>query len=108
MDELRSQFHRAMVDAYQACVQGVDYHPTLVKRHMGEHGAVETARWLVNLPNESSGFTRLWEAKRIDLSAEAIILQPEFVPLFSVEDRRLAYDTLKAYGYAFPTGVVRP
>ena len=105
---VRAQFHQDMVNAYQTCIKKLHYHPTLVLHYLGEHTAVETARWLVNLPNESSGFTRLWQEDRLDLSAEAMILKPEYAALFSVEDRRTAYDTLKAYDYHFPEGVHRP
>ena len=104
----RIQFHQDMVNAYQICIKKLRYHPTLVLHYLGEHTAVETACWLVKLPNESSGFTRLWQEGRLDLSAEAMILKPEYAALFSVEDRRTAYDTLKAYDYAFPTVVNRP
>lgn len=109
MSDLATQFHQEMVNAYQTCIRELHYHPTLVLQYLGEHGAVETARWLVNLQNEeSSGFTKLWEARRLDLSAEAMILKPEYAPLFSVEDRRTAYDILKQYDYVFPPGMQRP
>lgn len=107
-EALRIQFHQDMVNAYQICIKKLHYHPTLVLHYLGEHTAVETACWLVNLPNDSSGFTRLWQEGRLDLSAEAMILQPEYAALFSVEDRRTAYDTLKAYDFTFPEGVKRP
>lgn len=108
LEAVRVQFHQDMVNAYQICIKQLHYHPTLVLHYLGEHTAVETACWLVNLPNDSSGFTKLWQEGRLDLSAEAIILKPEYAALFSVEDRRTAYDTLKAYDYKFPEGVHRP
>lgn len=108
LDALRIRFHQEMVNAYQACIKDLHYHPTLVLQYLEEHTAVETAHWLVNLPNESSGFTKLWEAGRLDLSAEAMVLKPEYAPLFSVEDRRLAYDILKQYGYKLLATIQRP
>ncbi len=107
-EALRTQFHLEMVNAFQTCIRGLNYHPTIAMHHFEEHGAVETAHWLVNLRNDPSGFTRLWEARRLDLSAEALVLKPEYASLFAVEGRRIAYDVLKEYGYVFPSGFQRP
>ncbi len=108
LEALHAQFHQDMVNAYQTCIKELHYRPTLVLSYLGEHSAVETACWLVNLPNDSSGFTKLYEAQRLDLSAEAMMLKPEYATLFSVKDRRTAYDTLKAYRYRCPEDVRRP
>ena len=112
MDDIVTQFQLDMINAYQSCIREVHYNPTLVGQHLTEYGAVETARWLVNLPGDTSGntagFTKLWEAHRHDLTAEALILKPQYASLFSVEDRRKAYDALKEYEYAFPPEIKRP
>lgn len=107
-EALRIQFHQDMVNAFQTCIRELNYHPTIALHHFEKHGAVETAHWLVNLRNDPYGFTKLWEAGRLDLSAEALILKPEYAPLFSLEDRRIAYDVLKEYKYTFPPGIQRP
>jgi hypothetical protein len=108
LDLLRSSFHQKMVNAIQTCIRELHYNPTLVSQRIGEYGAVETAHWIMRLTGETTGFTKLWEAGRLDLSVEAIILRPEYAPLFSLEERREAYDCLAEYHYVFPPGITRP
>ncbi len=43
-----------------------------------EHGGVEAAKRLLHAPNVSEGFVTLWEKGRLDLSAEALVLQERF------------------------------
>jgi hypothetical protein len=105
---LASALEAAMMEQFRQCWTQLRYRPTYVLQHLSEHGAIETARWVVRIQNESSGFIRLWEAQRLDLSIEALVLQPRFAALFSVEDRRLAYEALKVHGYVFPPGTERP
>ncbi|CAM3134761.1 hypothetical protein BRDI103020_16585 [Brevundimonas diminuta] len=47
----------------------------------------------------TSGFDRLWEEKRLDLSVEALILQPEWQDLFNEDDKKAARRRLQQYGY---------
>jgi hypothetical protein len=58
------------------------------------------ARRLSRKDDASNGFTRLSERKRLDLSVEAHVLQPEYAPLFTEEQRRIARARLREYGYA--------
>ena len=62
-----------------------------------EHGGVETARRL--LPQMSDGFTELWQRNRLDLTVEALVLQPRWASLFSENERRMARDRLKGCGW---------
>ena len=56
----------------------------------------------------TSGFTRLFEADRLDLSVERIIYEPQFKVLFSDEVLRAAYDRLQEYGYKGLDELERP
>jgi hypothetical protein len=108
LEALRIQFHQDMVNAIQTSIRELHYNPTLVSQRIGEYGSVETAHWIMQLTGETSGFTKLWEARRLDLSVEAIVVRPEYAPLFTLEERRQAYDTLVEYHCTFPPGVLRP
>jgi hypothetical protein len=48
----------------------------------------------------TGGFTALWERKRVDLRAGALILREEYHELFDDELREAAEHRLGAYGYA--------
>jgi hypothetical protein len=50
---------------------------------LAELGPLETARKLLNAPAVSDGFSNLWDRGRLDLTVEALVLRPEFAPLFT-------------------------
>lgn len=43
-----------------------------------DQGGYETARTLLHASAVSEGYTALWERKRLDLTVEAMILNPEW------------------------------
>lgn len=97
--QLSQDFHRAMVTTYKHTQQEVKYNPTLFIRMIADLGGVETARRLVSSSTPSDGFRVLWEANRLDLTAEAQVLKPEFRELFSEELREQALRRLQAHDY---------
>lgn len=105
---LRKRFHALMVDTIHRCKSEIKYNPTYVIAHMADHDGVDTAIWLVSIPTYSSGFTRLCEEGRLDLSAEALVLRPEYAPLFTVELRQRAWDTLQEYDWPDLSDIARP
>jgi hypothetical protein len=59
-----------------------------------EHGGLETAHRLLASPDISYGFTELWMLGRQDLTVEALILEPQYRPLFSSGELRTASERL--------------
>ena len=45
-----------------------------------------TATYLLNKQEQSSGFTELYLLKRLDLTVEHLVLQPEWRQLFTLEE----------------------
>jgi hypothetical protein len=97
---LERAFHAAMVDVYRRARQEAGYQAGYFLQMVSEHGGLETARRLLRAPNPSEGFTALWERRRLDLTVEAVVLKPEFAPLFTDEDRDIARTRLREYGYS--------
>ena len=64
-----------------------------------EYGGIDTARRLVRGASATTGFEKLWENKRIDLSVKALILKPDWRHLFSAEEHRIA-ESATAYSYS--------
>jgi len=65
-----------------------------------EKGGIGTARYLIYAEDTTSGFTRLYEAGRLDLSVEALIFDnEEYHPLFSEEELEIIRKRLKKYEY---------
>ena len=96
--ELERAFHHRMIEIYQAA-KGVGYNATRFLGMVSEHGGLGTARILLRANTVSDGYTALWERKRLDLTVEAVSLDPKWAPLFSEADLRVAAKRLRDYGY---------
>lgn len=103
--QVEREFHRAMIATYRRTQVEVHYNPSLFIRMISDLGGLETARRLVRSSTPSDGFRVLWEAGRLDLTAEAQILRPEFSDLFSDELREQARQRLDAHDYRDDSGV---
>jgi hypothetical protein len=97
--QLARDFHRDMTTLYQRAQREVNYTPTAFIRMVSELGGVETARRLVTQPNPSDGFVTLWEAKRLDLAAEALVVLPRYRGLFPAEVVDRARQRLGEYDF---------
>ena len=76
-----------------------NYKPRFFMEMVARDGATEACLRLVRSEKPSEGFTKLWELGRLDLTAEAQMLAPEFKDYFEPSDLELARKRLKAYGY---------
>ena len=95
---LEAEFHRAMLNIYDAAVE-LGYRPVRFLQMVHEHGGVEAARRLLGAPEAQEGLTTLWELGRLDISMEALVVRERWAPLFSIAERQVARERLKAYGY---------
>ena len=76
------------------------YKPTIFERMIAEKGGRQAIKRLIVMKKPSDGFTTLWEAGRLDLSAEALIIEhPEFYELFTEAELEIAWKRLKDYEY---------
>jgi hypothetical protein len=101
MSDLEQAFNQDMAKTYQEAVK-IGYRPARFLQMLSENGGVETARIILSQPNTTDGFTTLWEKKRLDLSVEAVVLKPEYAPLFSADDRAKAQARLAEVDYTPP------
>ncbi|HEY8588374.1 MAG TPA: DUF262 domain-containing protein [Naasia sp.] len=77
-------FDAALFALVERCRAEVDYHPLQLKEMAHQHGAVGAVRRLVSAPTPSDGFVRLWDAGRLDLTVEALVLR--YPSLFSEDE----------------------
>ncbi len=96
---LEVKFHDAMLTIYKRAKSEADYNATRFLGMVAERGGLETAKYLLHAPAVSEGYTALWQRGRLDLSVEAVILEPEWRQLFSDQERQIAIDRLRDYGY---------
>ena len=99
MLELEIAFHDEMIELYKRARDDARYNATRFLGMINEQGGLETARTIVNSPSVSEGYTALWEKGRLDLTVEATILQPQWAPLFSDAERKIAVRRLREFGY---------
>ena len=89
-------FDRAMMQIYLQAKE-VGYPASRFRQMLTAQGGVETARRL--LPQMSDGFTELWHRKRLDLTVEALVLQPRWASLFLENELEMARVRLEACGW---------
>lgn len=78
----------------------IGYNPTRFQVMLKQHGAVGALSRLLDSPEVSEGFKKLFEMGRLDLSAEAIALRPEFQRHFTSEQLDRARKRLAGAVYA--------
>ena len=100
--QLETDFHNAMLDVYRRSKSEAGYSAVRFLSMVAERGGLETARYLLHAPTVSEGYTALWERGRLDLTVEAVILEPKWRGLFSEAELRVAVARLREYGYVGP------
>ena len=66
---------------------------------MESYGAVKAVQDQIRRRRVSDGFERLQNAGRLDLSAEASVIQKQYAPLFTDEEADYCLDVLLESGY---------
>ncbi|MFC3994382.1 DUF262 domain-containing protein [Nocardiopsis sediminis] len=90
---------RAMRELYDRGQAEAGYTATYFIGMLADLGPLETARKLLNAPAVSDGFASLWERGRLDLTVEALALDPRFASLFTDDERTRARKRLEQFGY---------
>ena len=100
-EALTRKFHKAMVDLYHRTLHETGYKAGLFLKMLNERGGRITAKDLINNPKiAQEGFTELCLLKRLDLTVEAYVMEhPQYWPLFTPEERRLATLRLRFHEY---------
>lgn len=90
------EFDRAVFATMDACRTELGYDPRYFREMVLQHGAVGAVRRLLASTTPSDGFVRLWEAGRLDLTVEAMAVDPRFAALFGERERDIAQRRLDA------------
>jgi hypothetical protein len=99
-DKLEDQFHKAMIDVYQDALRDCTRRAAYFLQMVGRQGGVETAKKLLQSNDIEHGATALWKCGRLDLMFEYLVLQPKYTDLFTDEEKEMARNRLKEYGYS--------
>ncbi len=95
---LEDGFHQEMLRIYREAAE-FGYHPSYFLQMVIDQGGVSAAKQLLISSKPQSGFARLWEEDRLDLSVEALVLQEPWTSLFTDDELTEARRRLEALGY---------
>ena len=98
--ELEDRFHQKMVEVYDCARKECRYTATRFLQMVTTHGGLAAAKMLLASKHHPEGLTRLWEAGRLDISMEALVLCNPWASLFSEEELSVARKRLQDLGYA--------
>jgi hypothetical protein len=88
MERLKEQFTLAMFEIYKRAKNEANYPANIFLKMLSERGGIETARYLINQPQPSDGYTHLYERDRLDLTVEAVVVEDSrWHPLFTSAER---------------------
>lgn len=96
--QLEAEFLEAMLDVYCAVAEVVNP-PKRFRVMLHQYGAVKTARRLLSKDELQDTFIELALRQRLDLSVEALVLQPKYRQLFTDAELQKAQSRLKSCGY---------
>ena len=106
--DLESRFEAAMVDIYERAGHEVAYWATRYLQMLRRRGALETARYLLQSRFTADAYVRLRDAGRLDLTVEALVLDPEYESLFDEAELARARDRLRRYRELPTTAQLEP
>ena len=99
---LESKFHEAMLTIYRRAKVEENYNATIFRNMVVDRGGLDAARTLINSTKPSSGYSKLVELGRLDLSMEAMVVQSnEFHTLFTEHELEICRKRLRDYGFKF-------
>ena len=107
-NDTHPDFTQAMRDLYRRTFQVLKYNAHNFLKMLDAQYGYDTALQLVLAAKPPSGFAYLWKKGRLDLSVEALVLQPKWHPLFPDEVLLAAHSLLKEYEYQSPSNLWKP
>lgn len=93
------EFDRDMRAIYDRARTEAHYSASYFLNMLAELGGIATAKRLLHAPAVSDGFAALWERNRLDLTVEALVIQPHYAELFTAEELSVARYRLDQFGY---------
>jgi hypothetical protein len=97
--DVRAAFERAMRYVYTRAKTEANYTATYFVGMLSDYGGLGTAKRLLATTEISTGFTALYERGRLDLTVEALVVQPQFANLFTAQEIEIARQRLDQLGY---------
>ena len=101
MASLEDEFHKEMLAIYDKALDALGIKLSKFRQMVDRDGGFRTAKTLIHsnsATHATSGFTKLWVNKRLDLTVESLVANNEkWHPLFTKDDIKKANETLEKY-----------
>ncbi len=94
-----NEFHKEMLKVYQSALTECSYPARRFLQAVNQQGGLKAAKALLASDKYSEGLTKLWEAGRLDISMEALVIKQPWVSLFTEEEIAMANKRLGELGY---------
>ena len=99
MKTQEQRFNLAMNKIYSDA-KAIGYTASYFYQMIHQHGGLYTAKYLINSNAVSSGYTKLWELNRLDLTVEALVYEnSEWHSLFTSDELEKCRNRLIEFGY---------
>lgn len=99
MEHLKRELRERYISTYNECKKFKYFPRAFLDMVVSNEDIIEVTRRLIHKEGGTSGFTTLFENKRMDLSVEKIVLESRYRELFTCEDLQAAYNRLKQFEY---------
>jgi uncharacterized protein with NAD-binding domain and iron-sulfur cluster len=99
LDDLEVRFHREMLCVYRRAKDECHYNATRFLHMVSEQGGLAAAKSLLHAEGYSEGLTALYELGRLDITMEAVVIQPPWSQLFTEDELATARRRLQNLGY---------
>ena len=99
MSDLDARFENDMIETvYRTSGRETGYWAAYFLRAVKRHGGVPAAKRMLATKGLSKGLITLHEKGRLDLAMETLVLKPEYVSLFTEDERATAARRLDEVG----------
>jgi len=99
---LEAKFHDEMLNVFKRAKDECGYVATRFLQLVNEVGGLAAAKALLAKDRFAYGLTELWERHRLDISMEAVVLDPRWASLFTEAELAVARGRLEALGFDLP------
>ena len=101
MKLIERKFHKEMLEIYMRMKREAFYNSPELLDQLRAKGGVLAAKDII-AGTQTYGFDFLKERRRLDISVESLVLNPEYDELFEDAERVVCRERLKEYGYSGP------
>lgn len=88
------EFEKALYGVIESCRIELGYNAQNMRELIYSYGPQDAVRRILNSRTVSDGYVRLWEAGRLDLAVENLVVDRRFEAMFSPEERAVAQSRL--------------